>query len=75
MLFLCAKRRKRERLKEKCHLQGTGGGDLGCITNDTMIGSKAQSKLLEAIILEIEGLLEGYKLQYRTHIQTGGWTD
>ena len=44
------------------------------ITKDTMIGSKGKSKRLEAIILEIEGLPEGYELQYRTHIQTIGWT-
>ena len=62
------------KLKGKCHIQGTGWVDLGCITKDTMIGSKGQSKRLEAIILEIEGLPEGYELQYRTHIQSIGWT-
>lgn len=62
------------KLRGKCHIQGTGWVDLGYITKDTMIGSKGQSKRLEAIILEIEGLPEGYELQYRTHIQTIGWT-
>nr|WP_288555596.1 N-acetylmuramoyl-L-alanine amidase [uncultured Mediterraneibacter sp.] len=62
------------KLKGKYHLQGTGWVDLGYITKDTMIGSKGQGKRLEAIILEIEGLPEGYELQYRTHIQTVGWT-
>lgn len=62
------------KLKGKCHIQGTGWVDLGYITKDTMIGSKGKSKRLEAIILEIEGLPEGYELQYRTHIQTIGWT-
>lgn len=62
------------KVKAKVHEQKTGWEDLGYVSKDTLIGSKGQSKRLEAIILEIEGLPEGYELQYRTHIQTIGWT-
>ena len=62
------------KVKAKVHEQKTGWEDLRYVSKDTLIGSKGQSKRLEAISLEIEGLPEGYELQYRTHIQTVGWT-
>lgn len=62
------------RAKAKVHIQGIGWIDLGYINDDTLIGSMAKAKRLEAIILEIEGLPEGYELQYQVHCQTYGWT-
>ena len=55
-------------------MQSIGWVDLGYITKDTLIGSKGKGKRLEAFILEIEGLPTGYRLEYRSYVQSVGWT-
>ena len=62
------------KVRAKAHMQSIGWVDLGYITKDTLIGSKGKGKRLEAFILEIEGLPAGYRLEYRSYVQSVGWT-
>ena len=62
------------KVRAKAHMQSIGWVDLGYITKDTLIGSKGKGKRLEAFILEIEGLPTGYRLEYRSYVQSVGWT-
>lgn len=61
------------KIKAKAHIQGTGTVDYGYITKDTVIGSTNESKRLEAVILEAEGLPNGRKLYIRMKFAGKGW--
>ena len=44
------------------------------VSGDTIIGSIGESLPLQAVNVELNGL-EGYKLQYRTHLSNVGWSN
>ena len=61
------------KIKAKAHIQGIGTVDYGYITTDTVIGTTGQSKRLEALILEVEGLPSGKKFYLQLHFDKDGW--
>lgn len=61
------------RLKASAHIQGIGTVDYGYIDHDTIIGTVGQSKRLEAVMLEFEGLPNGKKVYIQMHFDKDGW--
>ena len=62
------------RLDVKAHIQEDGWKLYENVQPDTLIGSKGESKRLEAIELQITGLEEGMNIYYRVHQTDIGWT-
>lgn len=58
----------------KVHMEGTGWKLYREIQHDTMIGTVAENRQIEAVEIEIQGLPSDMKLMYRTHLTDAGWT-
>lgn len=58
----------------KVHCQTYGWKTYNNITSDTLLGTSGESKRVESINFKLNGT-DKYKLQYRVHVQTYGWTD